>query len=66
MATPHKCPVCEGCGKVQWPPGYTGSPFFAAMRTDGYTCPTCNGTGIVWEPDLPIVKARYAIETHST
>lgn len=35
MATPHKCPVCEGTG----------------MDVHQVTsCDACSGTGIVWEP----------------
>jgi DnaJ-class molecular chaperone len=40
MTKPHTCPTCEG-RRVQ---GLAGPP-----------CPTCNGTGVVWEPpDGPV------------
>lgn len=46
---PHKCPVCDGAGKVSRPPDVPGD---RQLRwTDGtlYDCRACNGTGIVWE-----------------
>lgn len=38
MTKPHTCPKCEG-RKVQ--------------GTAGPSCPTCDGTGVVWEPGSP-------------
>ena len=66
MATPHKCPVCKGCGRVSWPPGWPCSPFFAAVGTGGHDCPCCGGTGVVWEPEQSVVEAKFQTETHST
>jgi hypothetical protein len=49
---PHKCPVCDGAGKVARPPWEPGDqpwvPLGLAMGT--YQCNACLGTGIVWEP----------------
>lgn len=42
MATPHKCPVCKGEGKVS-DRTYIGE---AVSIKD---CPACKGTGVVWE-----------------
>ena len=37
MSVPHKCPVCDGSGKL-WQMGDEGD------------CHVCKGTGVVWEP----------------
>ena len=63
MATPHKCPTCDGRGTMPW---WHEWPWWSGLDERFRKCRTCNGSGIVWEPDLPIVKARYATETHST
>ena len=40
MGQPHKCPVCDGEGKK------------ANMRTHQIEdCPSCQGSGVVWEPE---------------
>ena len=42
MATPHRCPVCNGCGKI-----YTGE-----MNTAGRVsnpCHACLGSGVLWD-----------------
>lgn len=45
MSTPHKCPVCDGTGKVRHPDAnqWEQLPVYA-------TCHACDGSGIVWEP----------------
>ena len=40
---PHRCPVCDGEGKVSLDP-------------NGPPCPACHGTCVVWEPDAGIVS----------
>lgn len=42
MSEPHKCPVCNGEGKV-YDPDATSTGLTK-------TCHACSGTGIVWEP----------------
>ncbi len=44
MATIHKCPVCEGSGKVPF-------NFYRDKTGTGLTedCRSCKGGGIIWE-----------------
>lgn len=49
---PHRCPVCNGQGKVQIPPWVAGDQ--RTYMTSGlnlYDCPGCAGRCIVWEPE---------------
>jgi DnaJ-class molecular chaperone len=39
MSNPHRCPVCEGTGKV-----------IDSRLRDTVDCKACKGKGIVWEP----------------
>lgn len=43
--TPHKCPVCDGIGKVK--PGFYGKskPPFGRAKDD---CRSCQATGVLW------------------
>jgi hypothetical protein len=51
MATPHKCPVCNGQGKLQTPPWLPGDQeTWSAGSIEVYECRVCKGTGIIWEP----------------
>ena len=43
--TPHRCPVCNGVGKV--PAGFY-SMANALASTEPEQCRACNGTGIMW------------------
>lgn len=45
MSQPHKCPLCDGAGKLDDTHGapYAGLPAVVV-------CHGCNGQGIVWEP----------------
>ncbi len=47
---PHKCPVCDGSGKVSRPPwiasDVAGWP--AASTGELYACTACNASGVVW------------------
>jgi DnaJ-class molecular chaperone len=38
VSQPHTCPKCEGR---------------KCLGTAGDECPTCEGTGVVWEPEQP-------------
>lgn len=46
---PHRCPVCEGRGKLQYDPV---NPFVevasSAAGVPMWECRPCGGTGIVW------------------
>lgn len=48
MATPHKCPICEGQGLVSRPPWLAGDQHTWTGDSAGYQCHACNGTGVVW------------------
>ena len=50
---PHKCPVCNGAGKVSRPPNVVGdAPTWSTSScVISYECNACKGTGIVWEPE---------------
>jgi hypothetical protein len=51
MATPHKCPVCEGRTTIFIPWHVEIEGTSANIVPDYFQiCPACNGTGIVWEP----------------
>lgn len=47
--TPHKCPVCEGIGKVQYDPV---DPFRVnnalLSQPSNWPCKACAGTGVLW------------------
>jgi len=47
MATPHRCPVCEGRGVVAIG-FYVGYGAFSTAA-DPEKCRSCWGSGIVWE-----------------
>ena len=49
--TPHKCPVCNGTALVSYPPYVAGDcPYFTATSAP-WPCRSCNGTGVIWEPE---------------
>ena len=51
MTSPHKCPICEGSGKL---PDNSGFPYLNTTTGTSIsmkTCHGCSGTGIVWEPN---------------
>lgn len=50
--TPHKCPVCDGAGKVSRPPHLAGDiETWDSYDGGPWICHGCDGTGIVWEPN---------------
>jgi hypothetical protein len=53
-ATPHKCPCCDGTGKVSRPPWVPGDVDTWASSTVGelFECQACKGKGIVWKGPL--------------
>lgn len=46
MSVPHKCPVCDGAGKVSATTCVNG-----ISGTCDVVCHACDGKGIVWSPD---------------
>jgi hypothetical protein len=48
MATPHKCPICEGRGTV--PVDFYAEQEVYASRQ---ICKACGGSGLVWEAATP-------------
>lgn len=51
---PHICPICKG--KKTVPGGFYRQNFEGTWSSNGnepdITCRTCQGTGIVWEPEI--------------
>lgn len=49
-AVPHKCPVCDGAGKVSRPPHVPGDVNTWMDTSAGavYDCRACDGSGVVW------------------
>jgi len=58
MSVPHKCPVCNGRGKV--PADFYNKWIDGSAHAGEETCRTCQGTGLVWK-----MPAHYT-ETHPT
>lgn len=50
-ATPHRCPVCEGLGAVQFNPLMPTSANQASVGP--WPCPTCGGTRVIWSSGGP-------------
>ena len=50
--TPHRCPVCNGRGKM--PTSFYSTPVLPQVATSAFqaeeNCRSCSGTSIVWEP----------------
>lgn len=42
-----KCPECNGDGMVYFSPSGEASPHQTDCWSDWYTCPTCDGYGVV-------------------
>jgi hypothetical protein len=59
MATPYRCPVCNGKGIV--PNGFYNSTedSWATTSIAPETCKSCWGTGIVWDYDYKIDWPTY-------
>lgn len=54
MAIPHKCPICDGQGKVSKPSHIAGDVHIWIDTQATHTCHGCGGSGIVWGADDPI------------
>ncbi len=49
MIIPFTCPTCHGQGTVSKPPYVAGDQStWESTGTGLYPCPSCNGTGIIW------------------
>lgn len=47
--TPHKCPVCNGAGKLNRPSYVAGDQRSWVTNSPGpWPCKPCSGTGILW------------------
>lgn len=55
MSEPHKCPNCEGSGKIPDPEIISSGTYIVKKE-----CPSCEGKGIVWNKTETITYARYA------
>lgn len=52
MATPHRCPVCQGRGLMPYSFYHPATPgTSSANMTFDETCHSCGGVGILWSPD---------------
>ena len=55
MKIPFSCPTCGGHKTVQKPPWVAGDqPRWVSNNITLYPCPSCNGTGIIWDGDVGI------------
>lgn len=47
---PHKCPVCNGSGKVSRPPNIAGDvhSWSGSTNCGPWQCNACLGSGIIW------------------
>lgn len=52
---PHQCPNCLGWGKRQTVSAIT------TIAPQWVTCPSCNGTGLVWAAESPTQPAYVPI-----
>lgn len=50
---PWKCPVCDGAGHTARPPWVPGDqPTWMSSGYETHPCRACDGSGIVWPPEL--------------
>lgn len=53
IKTPHKCPVCDGTGKVSRPPNIPGDvQEWSGAGSGPYPCKACESSCIVWDIQL--------------
>jgi hypothetical protein len=57
---PGECPECGGKGSVVALVRVTSQGTSGATQTARQTCPSCNGSGKVWDEDL-IAAVRYCV-----
>jgi Ribonuclease G/E len=66
MIVLHKCPVCDGTGKVSRPPWIAGDvEHWSTSSSEMYECKACNGECIIVidEPGVRNEKSeKYAID----
>ena len=59
---PHKCPICDGTGKVSRPPWIAGDVHEYATTSCGpWPCHVCVN-GIIWGPPLPSLPTLQGTE----
>ena len=59
MIMPFTCPTCGGHKTVQKPPHIAGDQrTWVAGDTALYPCPSCNGTGILWNEIDSMVRGE--------
>ncbi len=61
---PHKCPVCNGSGKVSLPSEVAGDvEVWTGTSCGPFTCNACKGAGVVWDDSvwsIPVeVRPQY-------
>jgi DnaJ-class molecular chaperone len=56
MSTPHVCPKCNGEKQI------FGGLFGEQVYRE---CPTCNGTGVIWEPEI-VGDSKWRIDYNET
>jgi hypothetical protein len=60
---PHKCPVCDGTGKVSRPPHVAGDvPSWSDSSGGPYNCRACKGTCLVWEAETVSIPTPFEIK----
>lgn len=52
MSTPHRCPVCQGAGKVESTLYQQGDLTTSSAFIGMVDCRSCYGTGVLWESEL--------------
>jgi hypothetical protein len=63
MSMPHKCPVCNGTGKVSIPPNTPGDVgSWTSDERGPWDCHACKGTGILWEFDPVNIPSVFGID----
>ena len=67
MNIPFSCPTCGGHKTVQKPPWDAGDQQrWVSAGTELYSCPSCNGQGILWNDDPNIkVDAQHPMSFYS-
>jgi len=59
MSTPHKCPICNGAGRV---PDFSymvvAGDTYISNSTEGKICNICEGEGVVYTDDKKISTGK--------
>lgn len=66
MIMPFTCSTCKGYKTVQKPPWIVGDQPLWVSNSAGncYPCPSCNGTGIVWN-ERHILDPKEGVQKHN-